>query len=783
MAAVVVAATALLAAAGPVPAHAQTDRPPLVIPWIEVEPFAYPGRDGGVEGLFADLAKELARRLDLEIEFRRFDNPSAHATAQIAGETDLLPGVAALPFLRENNLFSDPLARTQVRLLVPTEAADNIDPATVTGLRIGYLPPIAGSAAEDFLTRNDAVAYHQMAIPLVHLLQGRLDGLLVPEGPMLALTRALQLDHRLKPVGEPLVVYDRVVVLSKRHADLMPAINAALADMEADGTLPRIRFKYQMNLPPPAPDVLTVGATPFAPYQVIEADGRITGFAVEALKDLAARADLKVRFVPITAEAFGAGPGADTYDMLPQTAITAERQARMDFTLPIENASWSIFAPRGQAMPQGLADLEGARIAVTANNNGRRIAETIKGARTMIVSDVGAIVDALVSGEADATIYASETFRRTLQERGLEESIGQIGVPLETTVRAPALRIGLGTVRERLNGVIPGYLVSEEYRALYEKWFGASPFWTAARLRWAFGTLALFAVLVSAFAAFQFWRRRLHERYLAEVEAANEKLDRQNAELVRLNADLARSNRELDEFAFIASHDLKEPLRGISINANLLAQNAALDEKARGRIERMIALCHKADDLVTALLQYARLGKTNDGSKPADSRKVVDDAIRLLQETIASRGGSVVVETPMPTVGISADRLAIVFRNLIINGLKYNASASPAVAVGFLPQTSVDDIQLKNAFYVRDNGIGIDPALHRKMFRFFSRLNPESEFGPGTGVGLSFVKRIVEDAGGIIICTATPGTQGTTFLFTLPVVVEQDVADKREVAA
>lgn len=757
-------------------------RAPLVVPWTDIEPYAYQDRDG-VAGLFADLARELGRRLDRDVSFRHFETALAQAAAQTSGETDMLPGVATLPFLRENNVFSDPLARTQVRILVPTENVDAIDPETVSGLRIGYVPPIAGSATTDFLARNEGVPYEQMALALVHLLQGRLDGLLVPEGPMLALTRTLQLDHRVQAIGKPLLVYDRVVALSKRHADLLPAINDAIADMEADGTLDRIRSAYQMGVPPPPPATLTVGATHFPPYQVIEADGRITGFAVEVLRDLAIRADLDLRFVPIDAASFGAGPGPDRYDMLPQTAITPERQARMDFTLPIETDTWSLFAARDRPdAPASLDELSGKTVAVTANNNGRRLAESVEGSRLLIVGSVDEIIDALLDGRADVGAYATATLQRALERRNLAGRIVVRGEPLQSTMRAPALRIGLGVVRERVNGVIPGYLVSEEYRAHQDAWFGEPNFWTSERTRWGLVGLGSVVILLACLSAFQAWRQRLHDRYTAEVEAANARLDRQNTELANLNADLARSNRELDEFAFIASHDLKEPLRGISINANLLSRSGGLDDKAHARVERMIALCVRADELVSALLLFARLGKPDDKAVRSRTREVLDDTVRLIQETIEAANGEVVVETALPDVAVAPDKLAIVFRNLILNGLKYNRSGRRTVAIGFVANVEVEGCSVRNAFYARDNGVGIDPTLRDKLFRVFSRLHPVTEFGPGTGIGLSMVKRVVEDHRGTITFSSAPGG-GTTFYFTMPLAGAMCGAHEQEIAA
>lgn len=752
-------------------ASAQQGERVLRVPWTDIEPYTYAGRDGEVDGLFADMARELGQRLGYRIEFQRFADPLAMATAQADGLTDILPGVAALPMLGRSNLFSDPMATTRVRILVPTDTADEIDPGAVSGLRIGIIPPVAGAAADTFLARNEAVPYTRMALALVHLLEGRIDGLLVPEGPMMALARDLQLDHRIQGVGEPLLVYDRVVALNRARADMMPAINAAIAEMEADGTLAEIRREYLMDVPPPVPDVLSVGVVHYPPYQVVTEDGGVTGFAVETLKVLAERAGLKVEFRPIDYAAFGAGPGPQTYDMLPQVGVTPERMTRMDFTLPIETASWSLFVPADNDEPMAAqaAGLRGKRIAVSGNSNALRIAQSMPGVEVVVVVGLEGVIDAVLEGRADAAIYAANAMRAGLEAQGLAGRIVEEGPPLRTNVRAPALRLGLGVVRERLNGVIPGYIVSPEHRALREQWFGPTRFLTPARQWWLIRALVVLAAALAAVAVLLLVRQRLRARYLREVEAANARLDRKNHELAELNTLLARSNRELDDFAFVVSHDLKEPLRGIAINANFLKGSSDLDDKGRERLERINALCVRADELMSALLQYAHLSKTGAADTSAYPEKVVGVVRRMLSEQIEAANGRVSVVSRLPAVDVSPERLGIILRNLISNGLRFNTAETPTVEVGFTPRVEVDGIVLWDAFFVRDNGIGIDKAMDSKIFRVFSRLNPTSVFGEGTGVGLSFVKRIVEDRGGMVTFDAAPGS-GTVFYFTLPLV-------------
>ena len=125
------------------------------------------------------------------------------------------------------------------------------------------------------------------------------------------------------------------------------------------------------------------------------------------------------------------------------------------------------------------------------------------------------------------------------------------------------------------------------------------------------------------------------------------------------------------------------------------------------------------------------------------------------------------VETPLPTIKADPARVLTVFQNLIANGLKYNNASQKLIGIGFDKEVGIGDRKLTDVFYVRDNGIGISPKFHVKIFEIFTRLNTEKEFGPGTGAGLAFVKRIIEERGGEFALQSTPG-DGSTFYFSFP---------------
>lgn len=225
---------------------------------------------------------------------------------------------------------------------------------------------------------------------------------------------------------------------------------------------------------------------------------------------------------------------------------------------------------------------------------------------------------------------------------------------------------------------------------------------------------------------------------------------------------LKRSNQELDDFAYIASHDLKEPIRGLSNNAVFLQEDYAdlVDESGQRRLNRMVYLCRRMEALVDDLLYFSRLGRQELAVQPANLNAVIRDIELMMEVTLLEENAEIVLPEPLPVITCDVPRVTEVFRNLITNAVKYNKSPRKRVEIG------MSALQPTPTFYVRDNGIGIEPRFFNDIFRIFKRLNEEDDAVKGTGVGLTFVKKIVERHGGRIWLDSRPG-EGTTFYFTL----------------
>jgi len=228
---------------------------------------------------------------------------------------------------------------------------------------------------------------------------------------------------------------------------------------------------------------------------------------------------------------------------------------------------------------------------------------------------------------------------------------------------------------------------------------------------------------------------------------------------------LVRSNKELDDFAYIASHDLKEPLRGIMSYSTFLLEDygGLLDSEGRDKLKTMGDLAGRLSTLTDDLLTFSRVGRLELARRPVDLNLLIADVLDTLQLSLEREKAAVLLPKPLPTVVCDAVRMREVYYNLISNALKYNDKEGKWIEVGALRRWN-DPAQ--TVFYVCDNGIGIRDKHIDKVFTMFKRLHNGSKFGGGTGAGLAIVKKIIERHGGHIWLESAEG-EGTIFCFTL----------------
>jgi light-regulated signal transduction histidine kinase (bacteriophytochrome) len=250
----------------------------------------------------------------------------------------------------------------------------------------------------------------------------------------------------------------------------------------------------------------------------------------------------------------------------------------------------------------------------------------------------------------------------------------------------------------------------------------------------------------------------MRARILTELRASQEL----NETLNRQAEELGRSNRDLEQFAYVASHDLQEPLRKVSGFCELLRSRYAgqLDERADQYIDFAVDGSRRMSRLIAELLAFSRVGRNTAERTEVDCGEALEQALHNLAVPLADAGAEV-THDPLPTVIGEPSLLVTVFQNMIGNAVKFRGPAPPKVHVGVSRREDVWE------FRVSDNGIGVEPAYAEKVFVIFQRLHGRDEY-PGTGIGLALCRRILEYHGGSIWLDTEP-SEGAIFRFTLPV--------------
>jgi signal transduction histidine kinase len=290
------------------------------------------------------------------------------------------------------------------------------------------------------------------------------------------------------------------------------------------------------------------------------------------------------------------------------------------------------------------------------------------------------------------------------------------------------------------------------------------------RMYWLFGISAALLTWLLVIKAETARRREKEALHLSEqLSRENELREAVEQDLLLTNTELERSNIDLQEFAQVASHDLQEPLRKIHTFAMRLVDNyrAVLDERGQDYLDRMVRSADRMSVLIDDLLRFARVQTKAQPLGPVDLDRVIQSVVDELDSRIQEAGARVAIEKGMPQVMGDASQLGQVFQNLIGNALKFSRKGVP-------PEIRVSCLRLGNRIQVTvaDNGIGIDKAYLKRIFKVFERLHSRSDY-EGTGIGLAIVKRIIDRHSGEITVESTPGS-GSRFIMTLNICTEFD---------
>lgn len=349
----------------------------------------------------------------------------------------------------------------------------------------------------------------------------------------------------------------------------------------------------------------------------------------------------------------------------------------------------------------------------------------------------------------------------------------------------PVVRlVQTGESKQRMNVALAAISeISADERALLDARIAESKFnGRRTLLTFIVSNAVLLALLILAFylALRDIRERRLNE---GRLQAARDQLEvrvqERTAELNDANTELTRSNRELQDFAFVASHDLQEPLRKIQAFGDRLKTKTGplLNDEGRDYLDRMQNAAGRMHTLINDLLTFSRVTTKAQPFQPTDLNKITEDVLNDLETAIEQAGGT--VETgPLPTVDADPLQMRQLMQNLIGNALKFRRTDVPPVikiignvsANGAENAAKTENQQLR--LTIEDNGIGFDEKYLDRIFTPFQRLHGRGEY-EGTGIGLAVCRKIVERHGGTLTAKSTPG-KGSTFIATLPIKQEKE---------
>lgn len=382
-------------------------------------------------------------------------------------------------------------------------------------------------------------------------------------------------------------------------------------------------------------------------------------------------------------------------------------------------------------------------------------------AQSSILLGLGLFVDLMTMSVSQSLFDADEPFRLAFDAA----PTGLIIVDPQTRIRfvnAEAERL-FGYRREELTGQPIEILIPHRFRKMHKEHGAAYTQNPVERIMGAgrdlFGLRkdgAEFPVEIGLNPS----RGGRHRSVLAVVVDVSERKQAQ-AELVSKMWELQRSNEDLEQFAYVASHDLQEPLRMVVSYSTLLAErySGQLDAKADKFIRYAVEGAMRMQQLVADLLAYSRVGSQKVPPRPVNLQTVLDETLAGMRSAIEESGATIQME-PLPVVSADPIQMAQLFQNLIGNALKFRSEKPPQIHI------TAQRAEGKWMFSVNDNGIGFEQEHSERIFQMFQRLHERGKY-QGSGIGLTIAKKIVEQHRGRIWAESRPG-QGSTFFFSLP---------------
>lgn len=514
---------------------ARAESAAISVGWTHVPGLMQDRPGGPPTGFMIELARLVASEAGLDLHLQRFETVPDVLHAQARGEVEMLAGVADLPSIRAASHYSQAVGEVVISVLHRKGDHRLRDLDTAARLRLGGVRGAGGSEVVGPMLRHEFFGFGAVKEALSALVEERIDGLVGPRDALQAIVRANGLGDRVTIAHQPLHTLRRVVALHRSRVELRSRVDAAVARLEADGRLNRLRLDWGIAPPPVAPETLVAGVLHRPPYSMVHDDGSVSGFAVEVVRDIARRAGQEIRFRPLSPAEWRRDPDRGHYDILPFEAIAARRLDSMEFTAPLLSLSYSVFVRDGDPVPpSGRVDLAGKRLGILARDIDVDQPHSHSGAELVVFADTPQMVDALTSGVIDALLADRVGLRHELEPLGGMERMREAGPAMFEVEQAIAVRLDLPEVAKAFDSAISGYLASPRYHELRLARLRLPTAWTSERLAHLLGLLGAFSVLMTGLAVWQHYLRRLRD---ARRDIAEDLIDKIPLGLVLLSED------------------------------------------------------------------------------------------------------------------------------------------------------------------------------------------------------------------------------------------------------
>lgn len=758
------------------PALASTATPSLILAGSEIDypPYCVVNAEGQADGFAVELLRAALKAMGRDVAFKL--GPWDEVKQDLAkGRVQVLPLVGRTPEREALYDFTFPYLSMHGAIVV-REAETGIQSlADLAGRQVAVM---RGDNAEEFVRRSqlgaEIVTSATFEQALRELAAGQHDAVIIQRLVALQLVEQLGIKN-LHIVGPPLTEFVQSFCFAVKEGDkeLLALLNEGLSVVIADGTFRDLQAKWFGPIEAAQrrrSRIVVGGDQDYPPFEYLDKNGEPAGYNVELTRAIARQLGLEV--------SIRLGPWGEIREALERGEIdvvqgvfySSEREALLDFSPPHTVVNHAIVVREGTAMPGNLSELAGKSILVMQGDILHDAARELGYAEQMVpVASQEEALRLLAAGEYDCALVAKIPALYWIEQHGWSN----LRVS-DYSVRSPDYCYAVSNNNERLLALFSEGLANVratgEYRKIYSRWLGAYEDHSLAfrgllkRFLWVFGPLTL--LLLGLFAWSYTLRKTVRNRTVELRREIAERKQRE-AEIRAKNAELDEKNAELERFTYTVSHDLKSPLVTIKTFLGFIRQD--LDAGDEQRLTKDLDFMHGAADkmgrLLDELVQMSRVGRAVNPPVAVRFRELVDEALYAVAGRIAERGVELRLAEVDAVLYGDRPRLVEIWQNLMDNAVKYMGTQSaPQIELG------MEHIEAEQVFFVRDNGLGVDPRNHQKIFGLFEQLDVQAE---GSGLGLALVKRIVELYGGRIWVESAGVGQGSCFRFSLPGALDQ----------